>query len=74
MPHPKNFRPCWFHARDYGILLANPFGQRAYTKKGDGSFTLKKGETLTLRFAAYIHHGNAESANVPKVYADYIAE
>jgi hypothetical protein len=74
MPHPKNFRPCWFHARDYGILLANPFGQRAYTKTGDGSVTVKKGETLILRFAAYIHNGSPEFANVAKVYADYIAQ
>jgi len=24
---PQNFRPSWFHARDYGLLLANAFGR-----------------------------------------------
>ena len=27
--HPKNFRPSWFHARDYGLLAANAFGREA---------------------------------------------
>ncbi len=29
---PKNFRLPWFHARDYGLLVANPFGENAFTK------------------------------------------
>ena len=31
-PSPQNFRRSWFHARDYGVLVANPFGQNAFTK------------------------------------------
>jgi hypothetical protein len=30
--HPKNFRPSWFHARDYGFLAANAFGRAAFRK------------------------------------------
>ena len=30
MPDPDNFRPCWWHARDYGFMAANPFGQAAF--------------------------------------------
>ena len=32
MPAPANFRRSWFHARDYGVLVANPFGENAFTK------------------------------------------
>ncbi|MFN0021447.1 MAG: DUF6807 family protein [Pirellulaceae bacterium] len=33
MPHPGNFRESWFHVRDYGLMVANPFGQNAFTGK-----------------------------------------
>jgi len=32
MPDPANFRPSWFHNRDYGLMVANPFGRRALTQ------------------------------------------
>lgn len=53
---PKNFRPSWMHSRDYGLIVANPFGQKAFTKNGDPSnIPVKKGDTFTLEFAAFIH-------------------
>ena len=56
MPAPQNFRPSWMHSRDYGLIVANPFGQKAFTKTGDPSSVLvKKGEITILRFAAFIH-------------------
>ncbi len=52
---PKNFRPSWWHNRDYGVFVANPFG-RAAMKQGDKSaVTVKRGEDFRLRFAAVIH-------------------
>ncbi len=55
---PANFRESWWHNRDYGLFVANPFG-RAAMKQGDRSAeTVRKGETLRLRFAAVIHDGN----------------
>lgn len=55
MAHPDNFRKSWFHARDYGLLVANPFGQNAFTKGEKSQVVVKPGETLRLRFAAYLH-------------------
>lgn len=54
---PRNFRPSWWHNRDYGVFVANPFG-RAAMKQGDKSaVTLKRGETLRIRFGAVVHAG-----------------
>lgn len=52
---PINFRPSWFHSRDYGLIVANPFGQKAFTKGEPSSVPVKNGEFFTLHFAAYIH-------------------
>ena len=55
MSDPKNFRPSWFHSRDYGLVVANPFGRKAFTKGEPSSILVKKGEISILRFAAFIH-------------------
>lgn len=55
IPSAKNFRPSWFHSRDYGLIVANPFGQNAFTKSEPSSVPVKKGDSFTLHFAAFIH-------------------
>ncbi|MGJ8697445.1 MAG: PmoA family protein [Verrucomicrobiaceae bacterium] len=71
MDHPSNLRhPTWWHARDYGLLAANPFGRHDFEGKKDqphlGDHTLKKGETLTQKYRLVIQHGtfSAESLNI----------
>jgi hypothetical protein len=62
MSDPKNFRPSWWHNRDYGVFVANPFG-RAAMKQGDKSTVrVKRGEDFRLRFAAVIHVGDGYDA------------
>jgi hypothetical protein len=57
MPDPSNFRRSWFHARDYGLLVANPFGQNAFTKGNKNQTVVRKGESLRLRFGVFVHEG-----------------
>ena len=56
MPAPENFRTSWFHSRDYGLIVANPFGKKAMTSPNDVSVppdrtVVNQGETLQLGFA-----------------------
>lgn len=62
IPHPTNFRRSWFHARDYGLLVANPFGRKAFTKAEASRVTVRAGETLRLRFGVAIHSGASATA------------
>lgn len=55
MADPGNFRASWWHNRDYGLMVANPFGRQAM-KQGDVSqVTVKRGDRLRLRFGALWH-------------------
>ena len=69
MPHSKNFRPSWFHARDYGLLVANPFGQNAFTKREKSRVTVKKGEEFRLRFGVLVYE--SPSGKLPKIRDEY---
>ena len=70
--HPANLRhpTCW-HARDYGLFSANPFGLHDFTKaqQGAGRFRLAEGESLTLRHRWLLHAGDADTAKVADRYA-----
>lgn len=73
MAHPDNLRsPTWWHARDYGLVAANPFGPVANT--GDGAYLLPAGQTLTLRYRLVFHDQSGEAAAIDQHYADYIAQ
>ena len=60
MPDPENVRRAWFHARDYGVLVANPFGRRAFTRGEESRVVVKAGETFRLRFGVLVHSGKAD--------------
>lgn len=47
-------RALW-HSRDYGWLLANPFGRRAYGKTESGAVTVAPGESVDLHYALVAH-------------------
>lgn len=70
MPDPGNFRQCWFHARDYGFVAANPFGRNAFTKSEKSNVSVAGGESLRLRFAVLIHSGPVD---LPSAYKRALA-
>jgi hypothetical protein len=71
--HPENFRPSWFHARDYGMLEANPFGRQAFGKGEKSSVVIKPGEKMRLRYGVLLHSGAEGSRpDLPAAYADYV--
>lgn len=69
MTDRKNFRRSWFHARDYGLLVANPFGQNAFTKGEKSKVVVRKGQKLRLRFAILVYSGQVD---VGAVYKEWL--
>jgi glutamate racemase len=57
MASPSNFREPWWHNRNYGLMLSNPFGRKAMKQGDSSSLSVKKGESLSLTFGAMIHEG-----------------
>jgi hypothetical protein len=73
MGHPDNFRPSWWHARDYGLLVANPFGREAFRQGQKSSVVVEQGESLRLRYGILLHAGKlGEPPDLAAVYADYV--
>ena len=73
MPAPNNFRRSWFHARDYGLLVANPFGQNAFTKSEKSKVSVKQGDKFSLRFGVLVYGVPAESPrDIAGLYRKYI--
>ena len=66
--HPSNLRhPTTWHARDYGLIAANPFGLHDFDKKaakGAGDHTIKKGESLTFKYRWLFHTGDTTAAKI----------
>lgn len=76
--HPTNPRhPTWWHARDYGLFAANPFGRHDFEGLKDrpkaGDYTVPAGEKVTFRYRIYIHEGATAAAGVAERYKDYRA-
>ena len=72
--HPSNPRhPTTWHARDYGLVAANPFGYSHFFKgQGkDGKLTVKNGESLTFRYRFAFHGGAHDEATLKAHYKDF---
>ena len=74
LDHPDNLRhPTWWHARDYGLVGANPFGVHHFERKpkGTGDHSLAKGETLRLRYRVLLHDGPGEQAAIDRHWREW---
>ena len=62
LDHPDNLRhPTHWHARDYGLVAANPFGLHDFggAEKGGGDHVIPAGGSLTLRHLIVLHAADA---------------
>jgi len=57
LPSPRNFHASWWHNRDYGLMVANPFGQSALGGGKLGKLVVKKEDPLVLSFDVIVHDG-----------------
>jgi Methane oxygenase PmoA len=73
---PNSFRhPTTWHAREYGLFAANPFGLREFTRdpNKDGSWTVPEGKSLTFRYRVLIYDGQFGAAQISEAYHHYIS-
>ena len=71
---PSSFRhPTPWHARAYGLLAANPFAQREFSKdpKQDGSWTIPEGQSLAFRYRVVIYDGELSAGQLADMYRQY---
>jgi hypothetical protein len=76
--HPDNFRhPTRWHARTYGLLAANPFGDGEFalddSQPKQSALTIPKGDKLDLHYRVLLHSGDPQAANVQGAFAKFIA-
>ncbi|MGE3315290.1 MAG: DUF6807 family protein, partial [Planctomycetaceae bacterium] len=72
MPHLGNFRPSWYHARDYGFVAANAFGRNALTNGLKSRVEVKPGESIRLRYGVLVYsEGDEEKLDREAEYRAY---
>ena len=66
--NPKH--PTTWHARDYGLFAANPFGDHDFynDKEKDGSMIVAPGKSMHFRYRIVIHPGDVNSAKIADMY------
>lgn len=72
--HPSNPRhPTWWHARDYGLIAANPFGIHDFERKPkkEGDFKVPKGESVKFTYRFVFHSGDAKTARIASLYEEW---
>ena len=72
--HPSNLRhPTTWHAREYGLVAANPFGLHYFKrqKKGAGDYRLQLGSSLKLRYRIVFYEGQKTDAEIEQYYTEF---
>ncbi len=76
-PAPYNFRASWFHNRDYGLMVANPFGLKSMTAPSDNTVSpdataLQEDQVFSLGYAVCVFNTLTENhADYSEFYAHY---
>ena len=73
--HPDNLRhPTTWHARDYGLIAANPFGLHDFLgePRGKGDHVITNSEPLVLKYRIVITGSeNWDSARLATEFEDF---
>lgn len=75
--HPDNLQyPTRWHARDDGLVAANPFGVHAWQSQDEpsGEITLKAGERVTFRYRMLLLDGPADVHELDRMHQAYRQE
>ena len=74
--HPSSFRyPTHWHVRTYGLFAANPWGLHDFTNgKEHSDYTMKKGDSFTLRYRVIFHKGTEKDGKIAEAFANYTKE
>lgn len=73
MPDPANFRESWWHNRDYGVFVANPFGRASMRQGARSAVAVPPDAPLRLRFGARTHSGSTyDPASAYKDFLDVV--
>ncbi len=69
----RNASACHWHVRDYGLMVANPFGRSVFKKGPVNRTELKPGEPFHLRFGILLHATiTAEGFEPEAAYREYL--
>lgn len=74
---PASFHhPTPWHARAYGLLAANPFALREFTRdpNQDGSWTIPEGHSLRFRYRVLLYDGELTPDRIAELNTQYSAE
>ena len=75
MASPLNFRPSWWHNRDYGLMVANPFGRKSMNQGEPSRVVVKNGEPLRLRFGVLLHSAaTVQDLDLAAAYRDFVSK
>lgn len=73
MQDPANFRPGWFHSRNYGYIAANPFGREAMKQGEKSAVTIKKGDEFSIGFGILVYcTPKGEQVDINDAYQNYL--
>ena len=77
LSHPsnssKNNQKAWWHARDYGLISANPFAPDRMG--GDGPKTIAKGNSIGFRYQVIFHSFKTpQEAEIEERFSQYAQE
>lgn len=72
--HPDNLRhPTTWHAREYGLVAANPFGLHDFLKEppGSGDYELAHGQQLNLHYRLAIYRGEFQRERIAQWFHEF---